>query len=268
MIAMKRLEDLTGRRSGKLIVESQEVMIYNGKKQSICHCLCDCGNRCDVPASRIKSGNTGSCGCTRVIGDITGKKFGRLTAIKLAGKNKSGEFTWLCHCDCGNSKEVSAHQLVAGVVRSCGCLDRERRATFGEQSEKGREACHRPEIERKRVLTRFGEPGSTDRIKQGEMLRQSLFDSGAMADHMNVARIARQVPEGNNPYRGVCWSAKEKTWIAYCCVSGFRWQKSGFETPEEAKFARDKKQAELIDLANAGELVDARKKHNEDKKQS
>ena len=35
---------------------------------------------------------------------MTGQKFGKLTAIKRAGRNKSGKIIWQCHCDCGNKE--------------------------------------------------------------------------------------------------------------------------------------------------------------------
>lgn len=56
--------------------------------------------------------------------DLTGQKFGRLTALKRAGARGSSAL-WLCQCDCGNLKEVTATHLRQGSVRSCGCLARE-----------------------------------------------------------------------------------------------------------------------------------------------
>ena len=34
--------------------------------------------------------------------DLTGKRFGRLTVISRAEKDKFGHPRWLCRCDCGN----------------------------------------------------------------------------------------------------------------------------------------------------------------------
>ncbi len=45
--------------------------------------------------------------------------------IELAGKTKSGEYMWLCRCDCGNTKNVRGHSLRSGVIRSCKCLQKE-----------------------------------------------------------------------------------------------------------------------------------------------
>ena len=61
--------------------------------------------------------------------DITGKKFGRLTAIKrLPTKvSKSGKkySAWLCKCDCGKLVEARLTNLTQGTKKSCGCLIRD-----------------------------------------------------------------------------------------------------------------------------------------------
>lgn len=57
--------------------------------------------------------------------DITGKKFGRLTAIERIENSKDGQTKWKCLCDCGNEKNVHYSNLVRGNTKSCGCLFRE-----------------------------------------------------------------------------------------------------------------------------------------------
>lgn len=55
--------------------------------------------------------------------DITGQRFGRLTAIKrIEGKKPT---YWLCECDCGNRKEIQLNNLTTGNSKSCGCLSKE-----------------------------------------------------------------------------------------------------------------------------------------------
>ena len=54
--------------------------------------------------------------------DITGRKYGRLTAVKHLGKNQGGRHHWLCECECGNTTNSVTALLNAGKVRSCGCL--------------------------------------------------------------------------------------------------------------------------------------------------
>lgn len=60
--------------------------------------------------------------------DLTGQRFNRLTVIKVAGKNKTGNYLWLCKCDCGHEKEiiVASKDLKTGNTKSCGCYNKER----------------------------------------------------------------------------------------------------------------------------------------------
>lgn len=65
--------------------------------------------------------------------DIAGMKFGRLTAIKKVGTKGNGKGSksiWLCRCDCGNEKEILRNSLVSGTTKSCGCLEKEVKATM------------------------------------------------------------------------------------------------------------------------------------------
>lgn len=57
--------------------------------------------------------------------NITGQKFGRLTAIKPCGKTSGGNILWLCECDCGNKTTVPTQHLKSGNTQSCGCLNSE-----------------------------------------------------------------------------------------------------------------------------------------------
>lgn len=56
--------------------------------------------------------------------DIAGQRFGRLIVIEFAGKDDSKYHyrLWLCHCDCGGSKNVRYRDLKRGHTISCGCL--------------------------------------------------------------------------------------------------------------------------------------------------
>lgn len=61
--------------------------------------------------------------CPRNVKDISGKKFGSLTAISYAGKNlgsQSGAY-WICRCECGFEKTICGRSLRSGSIKSCGC---------------------------------------------------------------------------------------------------------------------------------------------------
>ena len=60
--------------------------------------------------------------------DITGKKFGKLTAIKLdhIERTKTGTVHyWLYRCDCGNEKVIRKGEVSQGGSQSCGCFLKE-----------------------------------------------------------------------------------------------------------------------------------------------
>ena len=95
-------------------------------------CQCECGNIKVVKTSALTSGKTKSCGC--LIGkntknntrnskpkqDLTGQKFGKLTALEYI---KGGK--WECECECGNHIIVDTRNLNSGHTKSCGCLVKE-----------------------------------------------------------------------------------------------------------------------------------------------
>ena len=62
----------------------------------------------------------------RILEDITGKKFNKLTAIKLTDKPKKRGEIWLWQCECGNLKEICRTDVVSLNTKSCGCLLRPR----------------------------------------------------------------------------------------------------------------------------------------------
>lgn len=80
-------------------------------------------------AYEFSRGHVKSCGCKRgchVKGldnkkteNLTGKKFGKLTALRIDTSEK--RVRWECQCDCGNKKLVPAIYLKSGESSSCGC---------------------------------------------------------------------------------------------------------------------------------------------------
>ncbi|MGI6012649.1 MAG: hypothetical protein ACOX8H_14380 [Ruminococcus sp.] len=121
-------EDLTGKQFGNLTV----IRRASNKKGRTCwQCRCSCGKMHTVSAHDLKSGKVKSCGCLRRrkeqgMRDITGQKFGRLTALfPTKERDKKGSILWQCRCDCGRELKVSEDGLVHGHYRSCGCLKQE-----------------------------------------------------------------------------------------------------------------------------------------------
>ena len=60
----------------------------------------------------------------KVKNDLTGKRFGRLTVIGIDDRGNRKTY-YNCQCDCGNVKSVRSDSLIAGAIRSCGCMKKE-----------------------------------------------------------------------------------------------------------------------------------------------
>lgn len=120
-------KELLGKKFGSLtVIELIKEKDKHGYFQ--CNCKCDCGNEIITTISRVKQGRATSCGCSRKgvrdFEDLTGIKFGKLTAVKR-GTFEPGRTYWVCKCDCGNEIEVRADNLKNGSSQSCGCLSKE-----------------------------------------------------------------------------------------------------------------------------------------------
>jgi hypothetical protein len=66
--------------------------------------------------------------------DLTGQRFGRLTALAPARKYRNRYWIWTCVCDCGHTTEVLLGDLKSGNTQSCGCFRREVACETGRKS--------------------------------------------------------------------------------------------------------------------------------------
>lgn len=149
---MGQRPNLVGQRFGRLIII--EDAGYDNNKRILEKCQCDCGNIKIVRRGDLKSGKIQSCGCLgkerRLEGkkisnqnkknnpsyryDLTGQKFEKLTVlhfdkeytIQMREKKNNTESYWYCQCDCGNYVRQTTSQLKLGLVKSCGCLVKEK----------------------------------------------------------------------------------------------------------------------------------------------
>lgn len=125
---MANTKDLCGLRFGKLVVirptEARE------QKSIVWECRCDCGEVVGVSSSKLLSGRKKSCGCLRKdagrqkAAEITGQRFGRLTAIRPTNERRRDSVVWECRCDCGNTAYYPVSFLKSKAM-SCGCVRKE-----------------------------------------------------------------------------------------------------------------------------------------------
>lgn len=60
--------------------------------------------------------------------NLLGQKFARLLVTAEAEPvGVKRRTAWLCQCDCGSTKIITAEELKSGGTKSCGCLNQEKR---------------------------------------------------------------------------------------------------------------------------------------------
>lgn len=127
---MGKMIDITNQRFGKLLVLNNA-----GKKDGrhyFWNCLCDCGKTVTIEGSRLRSGNTKSCGCGKYDGFKEynkkqsenakipiGTKYGKLTIIEDLGI-ENGRRYYNCLCECGKKKKIQGNMLKQNQTLSCG----------------------------------------------------------------------------------------------------------------------------------------------------
>ena len=128
MTIPESVENLVGRKFGRL-----EVISYQGMNASHATkwlCRCDCGREKTVLRHSLLSGTTWRCGrnCPFDTGMVPGRTFGALTLVRKLTESASQEGErWLCRCECGNEYETTTRKLRRHVVTSCGCGANKRR---------------------------------------------------------------------------------------------------------------------------------------------
>lgn len=61
--------------------------------------------------------------------DLTGRKFARLSIIrKTSDRSIQGFVIYECQCSCGNTIMAAGSAVKTGLIKSCGCLKREKSA--------------------------------------------------------------------------------------------------------------------------------------------
>lgn len=127
--------DLSGVKRGHLTVLKR-----NGSDRvsnALWLCKCACGKEVSIRAMYLKRGRQMFCSRTcplhseEMCVDITGQKFGRLTAIARVGSSAGGTAIWAFSCDCGEEVEFKHYTVRIGHTSSCGCLGKESRIKHG-----------------------------------------------------------------------------------------------------------------------------------------
>lgn len=206
---MKR-KNLIGDKFGKLTVISRSES-KNGRRFWVCKC--DCGNTCVVSTTHLLLGDVKSCGCARSgvnLIDLSGKKFGRLTAIDPTDKRVGNSVVWTCKCDCGKTCLVPSSYLIRGNTKSCGCL--------------------------------AVENGKKVAVHMKEARKDSYV---AHTDILLISDPQKKNSRNTSGCRGVSWDTSVNLWKSYINFQGKRYYLGGFKDIEPAIAARRAAEKEI-----------------------
>ena len=150
--------------------------------------------------------------------DITGQRFGRLTALRPTTRNSSGSMMWECQCDCGNIVLVNGSSLRADASRSCGCL----------KNEKSRERM--------------------------QDYKEKYYIDGTMTNRLSQ----KTCKTNTSGVVGVSYAPKRNRWKAYIDFRGKQYALGTYTDKNEAIEARKKAEAALhdkfLELYQQGEI--------------
>lgn len=245
-----------GCRVGKLTVVAPTDQRKN--HYTIWRCRCDCGGEILLDTRCLQRGTVTDCGCTSKVKpgqrDISGRRFGKLTALRPTGETRYGTVVWRCICDCGQEVDAPLHQLTAGYRKSCGCLSRPALKDFigrrfgrltvtayaGKQSGMHRWKCRcdcGKETIVGQTLLQTGKTKSCGCL-QSEIYRDNLKLVGGTSVTLLEAGKGRLISSNTSGYTGVYQNKKNGRWVAQITFRGKTYYLGSYDEKLEAVKAR------------------------------
>ena len=197
--------------------------------------------------------------------DISGRKFGKLIAIKPTKKKKGSYIVWECKCDCGNTHYATAKDLLSGNTKSCGCSKTKGKditnQKFGELTAKYRVGkgkhgyiwhCECSCGKTKDVMTKDLTSGKVRSCGHLNLIPRPQPDAinGTRASALNSTKFKNNT----SGIRGVSWSKRDGKWEAYIKFKGKHYHLGLFTDIEKAaevrKLAEDRLFGEFLEWYN------------------
>ena len=260
-----QLPDLTGRRYGKLTVAGATEQRKNG--YTVWLCRCDCGGEVLLDTRCLQRGTVTDCGCVSRVKpgqrDISGMRFGRLTAMEPTGEVLRGSAVWRCSCDCGGEVHAPLNQLTAGYRKSCGCLGHPARKDFigrrfgrltvtayaGKKDGMHRWRC-RCDCGNETIVGQT--PLQSGKTKscgclQSETYRDNLKLVDGTSVTMLEATMDRRIASNTSGHTGVYLDKKRGKWVAQITFKGRTHYLGSYAEKQEAVKARRRGEEEFFE---------------------
>lgn len=267
---MGRKSDLTGRRYGMLTVSGPTGQRKNG--YIVWLCQCDCGGSILLDTRCLQRGTVTDCGCVSKVKpgqrDVSGRRFGRLTALEPTGETVRGSAVWRCRCDCGGEVRAPLHQLTAGYRKSCGCLGHPARKAFvgkrfgrlvvtayaGKRNGMHRWQCRcdcGKETVVGQTLLQTGKTKSCGCL-QAETYRDNLQLIDGTSVTMLKATMDRLIASNTSGHTGVYLDKKRGKWVAQITFKGKTHYLGAYAEKQEAVKARRRGEEQFFQPFLAG----------------
>lgn len=192
--------------------------------------------------------------------DITGQKFGRLTALEPTNERYHGSVVWKCQCKCGGEYLGPTLSLLSGRVKSCGCLQqcedlsgvRFGRLTVIEFVEISKHCtywrcmcdCGKAKIVAAHSL-KAGTAKSCGCFRKESLLKR-MDDVLGRVDGTTVTNLRDTIGKGNKSgIRGVYRDEKNEKWVALIGFKGIQYRLGRYDKLEDAAKARKEAEERL-----------------------
>lgn len=142
--------------------------------------------------------------------NITGKKYGKLTAVSLHHKEKGNHY-WLCSCACGNEKVIRKSGLLKGGIPMC---DNCRRLIMPKEREEERKLysiwCQMKTRCYNKNSYKYSTHGAKGILVCDDWLESFEHFVYAMGPRPQGARLRRICIDGDFSAENCLWASKEE----------------------------------------------------------
>ena len=197
--------------------------------------------------------------------DITGQRFGHLTALYPLPELKRYSVMWVCQCDCGNTQAYMTWELRRGRVSTCGCSINRVKDIIGEKRghltalaftgrwDSRRRAIYTWQCDCGNIIEHAIFPGTDiskscpecvkalkiTQVNEARRKRKTVGETGLSEKEYHSIIAGKPTKSNKSGVRGVCWDNRKQKWQ----VTGRENKKpvhlGYYDTLEEAREVRE-----------------------------